>query len=90
MNEIPVIFRCERSGPYKDEVTAVFPSLPANPDNLVCYAHIGQHCEGSIGWYNGTRAAKPVEYAALLAELRRIYEREGDKLRVMTRRVKGF
>lgn len=89
MTEIPVLFRVERSGPHKGEVTAVFPSLPANPGNLLCYAHVGQHCEGSIEWYHGTRAAKPAEYESLLRELRRIYERDGDKMRVMNRRVKG-
>ena len=89
MAQIPVLFRVERSGPHEGEVTAVFPSLTANPGNLVCYAHVGQHSEGSIGWYNGTRAAKPAEYKSLLRELRNIYERDGDELRVMTRRVKG-
>ena len=86
MAEIPVLFRIEHSGEFKGELTAVFPTLEANPGMLLCYARVGQHSEGSVDWYRGTRAAKPTEYVDLLRELRGIYEREGDKLRVMSRR----
>lgn len=86
MTQIPVLFRAERSGQFKNELTAVFPTLPANPGMMVCYAHIGQHTEGSVGWYNGTRAAKPSEYESLLRELRGIYDTDGDSLKVMSRR----
>ncbi len=85
MTQIPVIFRADRSGPHKGEVTAVFPSLESNYGHCVCYAHIGQHGECAMGWYMETRAATPDEYVDLLAELRRIYERNGDTLRVMKR-----
>lgn len=73
---LPVIFRAERSGDFKGDVTAVFPTLPGtnDPYSFTVYAHIGQHSSGGRLWYNGTRAAKPDEYADLLAELRRIYE----------------
>ncbi len=77
---LPVIFRADRSGDFKGHVTAVFPTLPgtSDPYSVTCYAHIGQHGTCGREWYNGTRAAKPDEYADLLAELRRIYSRQDD------------
>lgn len=73
---LPVIFRAERSGDFKGDVTAVFPTLPHDPAGrfFTVYAHVGQHGAGCLGWYQGTRAAKPEEYVDLLAELRAIYE----------------
>lgn len=75
---LPVIFRAERSGPAKGEVTAVFPTLPGthDPYTATCYAHCGQHgaCRHGWPWYALTRPARPEEYADILAELRRIYE----------------
>ncbi len=67
----PVVFRAERSGPCKGDVTAVFPTIPADyaGREMTCYAHIGQHSGCSFGWYLKTRAAKPAEYADLLKEL---------------------
>ena len=86
---LPVIFRAEKSGDFKNQVTAVFPTLPGSgAHDFTVYAHVGQHGTGSHGWYAQTRAAKPAEYAPLLAELRRIYEgdpREPVKLRVVER-----
>ena len=76
MEKLPVIFRAERT---KDgEVTAVFPTLPHDTAGryFTTYAHVGQHGSGGRQWYNRTRAAKPHEYAALLDELRAIYERK--------------
>ena len=76
---LPVIFRADRSGPSKGEVTAVFPTVPADYAGILmtCYAHIGQHGGCSFVWYRTTRPAKPEEYADLLAELRAIYGRDG-------------
>lgn len=70
--KLDVLFRADRK---KDpEITAVFPSeVGTNEYNMTCYAHIGQHGSCRMGWYRTTRAAKPEEYAALLAELRQIY-----------------
>ena len=71
---VRVLFRVDR-GDFQD-VTAVFddPDFEVSKDGYaVCYAHIGQHSECSREWYNGTRAAKPSEYAPLLAELRQVY-----------------
>lgn len=69
----PVLFRAERAGIYKGQITAVFPTLPGtnNPATFTVYAHIGQHGTGTRGWYADTRPATPEEYAPLLAELER-------------------
>jgi hypothetical protein len=69
--ETPVVFRAERSGKFKGDVTAVFPCDPADSNGyeMTCYAHIGQHSGCSLGWYHTTRAAKPEEYADLKKEL---------------------
>ena len=76
---LPVIFRADRSGPNKGEVTAVFPTVPADWAGrlMTCYVHLGQHAACSFDWYRSTRPAKTEEYADLLAELRGIYGRDG-------------
>lgn len=94
MKTLDVIFRADRNGEHAGEVTAVFPSLAAThqPGVVLSYAHVGQHGACSRAWYvNATRAAAPEEYAPLLAELRGIYEREPDavKLRVVKRWTRG-
>lgn len=65
-----VIFR---KAPAKDgkEIVAVFPTLPgtADPATFCVYAHFGQHGAAAQTWYEGTRPAKPDEYADLQAEL---------------------
>lgn len=82
---IPVLFRKK----YKaDGVTAVFPTLPAGPGEMTCYAHIGQHSGCTFGWYNGTRAASPAEYADLLAEVQQIYEGELRVVHKITRAMR--
>lgn len=84
MNTIRVIFRAERSGPFKGDVTAVFPDRPWNwRGDLTCYAHIGQHSGCSLAWYRRTRPATPEEYAPLLADLRSIYETGADPARLV-------
>lgn len=87
METLPVLFRKSQG-----EVTAVFPTVcGSGPDDMTCYAHVGQHGICCRAWYNSTRPANPEDYADLLAELRGIYERslgEGDhafKLRVYVR-----
>lgn len=77
---LPVIFRADRSGDFKGQVTAFFPTLPGDPDpwTCTCYAHVGQHGSASVDYYRTTRAATEAESADLLAELRRIYERDDD------------
>lgn len=72
---LPVIFRAERSGEFKGDVTAVFPTLAGTSrHDFTIYAHVGQHGTGSFDWYRGTRPATPAEYAPLYRELRGIYE----------------
>ena len=74
---VPVLFRVDDDG----DVTAVFPTLPANPGFWVCYAHVGQHGECSREWYRTTRPAREPEYAPLKRELEQI----GYRLKVMKR-----
>lgn len=79
MEKLPILFRKDRG--KAPEITAVFPTLPADGRGsfMTCYAHLGQHGGCDWGWYRSTRAAKPAEYANLLAELRRIYEQDEDE-----------
>jgi hypothetical protein len=67
----PVVFRADRSGPFKGDVTAVFPCEPSDPFGffMSCYTHVGQYSGCGLDWYQRTRAARPDEYAALLTEL---------------------
>ena len=66
----PVLFRKERSGQFKDSITAVFPTLPGSPGCMACYAHIGQHSSCSFEWYASTVPASPFDYEDLLEELK--------------------
>lgn len=86
MERLNVVFRAERAGPYKGEVTAVFPSIPSDyHGGTLCYAHVGQHGGCNDAWYRNTRAAKPEEYAPLLSELRAIYETGDDPVQLVVR-----
>ena len=69
--DTPVVFRADRSGPFNGDVTAVFPADPYDVQGhlMGSYVHVGQHGGCSWGWYLTTRAARPDEYADLLAEL---------------------
>lgn len=85
--ELPVIFRAERSGQFKGQVTAVLPSIPYGSGLLTTYAHVGQHGGGSYEWYSQrTRPATPKEYDSLLKELTYVYD--GYKLVVRKRIVR--
>jgi hypothetical protein len=63
-----------------DFASSGFPGEGAH--DFTVYAHMGQHSSGTRGWYNRTRAATPAEYASLLAEIKRIYERGQDPVRL--------
>lgn len=67
----PVLFRAERSGKFKGDVTAVFPCDPSdiNGYHMSCFAHVGQHSGCCYAWYRNTRAATPAEYARVELEL---------------------
>lgn len=70
---VRVIYRADRTD---GEVTA-FLDGSANPGNIVCYAHIGQHGEASLDYYREcTRPATPTEFAALHRELTAVYSPE--------------
>ncbi|KRR21689.1 hypothetical protein [Bradyrhizobium retamae] len=64
-----VLFRADKRGPHKGEVTAVFPREIDNGNLMGCYAHIGQHGSCSREWYATTRPATPAEYESLKREL---------------------
>lgn len=73
---LPVLFRAERSGQFKGEITAVFPTLAfdyAGREFMVYDSDCG-HGGARLAWYRTTRAARPDEFADLLRELRGIYE----------------
>jgi len=75
MQKLPVIFRANKSGQFKGDITAILPTIPAdcNGRYMTCYAHVGQHGNASFDWYRGTRPARPDEFASLLRELTGIY-----------------
>lgn len=89
-NTLPVLFRAEKSGAFKGEVTAVFPTQAATYENhMTCYTHLGQHTACSYDWLRGTRPATEEEYQPLLEELWSIYSNPEDpesvKLRIYQR-----
>ena len=68
----PVLFRTEKAGYCKGDVTAVFFMECAehgNSDRMTCYAHVGQHGSCDAGWLRLTRRATFAEYDALRLEL---------------------
>lgn len=69
---IKVAFRADKGD---GEVIAVFSGDIDGPTGeLLAYAHKGQHCHVSRGYYTqNTRPASWTEYASLLAELRTRY-----------------
>ncbi len=81
-----VLFRVDKWGQFKGDITAVFPDIEADPTGKpLCYAHIGQHSACTWEWvHSKTRPAKPEEYRELKDELEAI----GYTLRVMQRRVR--
>lgn len=64
---IPVLFRWE--GGRNGNAVAIFPTEPASPGYMTCYAHVGQHSSCSRAYVRGTRPASPEEYASLKREL---------------------
>lgn len=77
-NPLPVVFRL-----YRGEVVAVFPTVQAvhGSAQVLCYSHVGQHGSAHpdiLKPGRDRRAAKPEEFAELLAEVSAIYEGFGD------------
>jgi hypothetical protein len=60
-----VVFRT-----IEGEVNAFLPCVPANRGMVMCYAHVGQHSEASLGYYRKGRPSTIQEYDPLLRELR--------------------
>lgn len=69
-DKLKVIYRKDAGG----EVVAFLPELPASRGSIVCYAHMGQHSEATLEYYQSTKSAKPAEYMALHTELKSIYD----------------
>lgn len=53
----------------KWEVLAFLPGLPANPGNVMCYQHEGQHGEASLDFYWHCRRCEQMEYEPLKREM---------------------
>jgi hypothetical protein len=62
-----VIFRVTPDEPR--EVIAFLPDGLANPNNILCYMHVGQHSEAMLEYFNTCTPAMPDQYADLQAEL---------------------
>lgn len=74
MEKVKVIFRKEKNPYINDyDVIAFMPELKANYGKIVCYAHIGQHSEADLDYYQNTIKANETEYKSLLNELKGIY-----------------
>jgi hypothetical protein len=86
---IPVIFRVERSGPFKGVVTAVLPTMPATPNQaeFTTFDLLGGFSAGGVAWYNGTRAATPAEAWRLLQTLQELFD--GDAVVPIKRMSRG-
>jgi hypothetical protein len=70
-NETAVLFR-KYPNIEGGEVIALFPEIPGdmNLDTCSSFVHVGQHSAAHVhGCINGTRPAKPAEYADLKREL---------------------
>lgn len=79
-----VIFKMAR---YSDcsgkEVLAFFPGASANPGNVMCYAHVGQHGEASYDFYlKNCRPCSEKEYRPLKKELENLF---GYRFKIMKR-----
>lgn len=73
----------------RDDILAVFPLEPASldPEEMMCYAHVGQHGGCVIAAVRGKALASPEEYKSLKKELEEVgYELE--ILKAMPRNAK--
>lgn len=80
-----VIFKMARYDDSRlgEEVVAFFPGAPANPGMVMCYSHVGQHCEASYGFYlKNCRPCHEKEYEPLKKELEDLF---GYRFRIMKR-----
>jgi hypothetical protein len=56
------------------ELTAFLLDQPANKFRILCYAHIGQHSEASVAYFDECRRATEEESKELRAEVEQIYK----------------
>lgn len=75
-------------GPNTGSPVLFLPEYSANPGNIVCYAHTGQHSEASLSYYAGLRNPKGkfqhFSVNMLLGEYRRILDAD-QEIRVVSR-----
>ena len=66
-----IIFRKEKSGDFKGEISAMFPhEVCEHSGNVTCYVHIGQHCSANYNHcIQKTVPAIKSEYMDLYREL---------------------
>jgi len=72
--KVIITFREVKHGQFKGDIDAVFLESWHDhySDQVVCYAHIGQHGSGDYTYFkNNTKPAK--NYDSLLSELKSIY-----------------
>lgn len=80
-----VIFKIARYDDRRlgEEVIAFFPGAPANHGRVMCYSHVGQHCEASYDFYLKKCRPCPAEaYCPLKKELEDVF---GYRFRIMKR-----
>lgn len=81
--ETKVIFNIARYAHGEREVIAFFPGEPANPGDVMCYTHVGQHGEACEEFYhNNCASCTPEQYGPLKEELERHF---GYRLKVVKR-----
>lgn len=69
-DKIEMIFRKTKDG----DIVAFIPyCYKVYFGDIMCYQHIGQHSEASIGFYQETKLAEKEEYKELLEELKQVY-----------------
>lgn len=71
-----------------------FPDASANPGNMLCYVHMGQHSEASLGYYRSLRNVRPdkkerVALAALLREYKGFLDKS-EYIEIVRRDSKRF
>ena len=79
-----VIFKMARySDGSGEEVLAFFPGASANPGNVMCYAHVGQHVEASYDFFlKNCRPCSEKDYRPLKKELENLF---GYRFKIMKR-----
>ena len=81
--ETKVIFKLARHPDGESEIIAFFPGAPANPGNIMCYAHNGQHGEACEEFYAmRCKNCSKAQYVDLKKELESLF---GYRLKIVKR-----